>query len=378
MSKTTLICFANELSVREDGWAMLAPFGSFPGVATQPIAGGGVKRYDAVQVVDRESAVELVNEFNSFGGKIRRFLRGVPIFVGHPDMPGRSHLYPHKEPVGTTVELQVRDDGLWCKPCFTNDGLEYIDANQGLGFSARWSGNEAGEQDGKPVYRPASLKSIGLTQRPNLPVELINDDEPPGQPQDIMKEQVLAWLKGLGIELANDASNEQITSALTQVAERAGSAVTLANEKTILVQERDTARTEAETLRTQLGALSTERDAARTEFANERKDRIEKELDLAEQAGRITPAQRPEWASKLTANFTNEAPALAKLAPALKTQSQIGDVTQRKAELGNCQDFRAVVTHFTAAGKTKAEAVREAIVAAPELYNEYRRTGGEL
>lgn len=51
---------------------------------------------------------------------------------------------------------------------------------------------------------------------------------------------------------------------------------------------------------------------------------------------------------------------------------------RRPAELSNCHDFAAVVDHFVRLGKTKTEAVRAAIEAAPELYRNYRGTGGPV
>jgi hypothetical protein len=49
---------------------------------------------------------------------------------------------------------------------------------------------------------------------------------------------------------------------------------------------------------------------------------------------------------------------------------------RRPAELANCNSFAAAVAHFARLGKTKAEAVRAAINAAPDLYEDYQRTGG--
>lgn len=314
----TVVWFSNEVRLGDDGWAMLAPYGDHPGLAWITQAGEAPRQLPAVQRIDREAATEMVNNFHSLAGRVTRWLVGVPIYIGHPDSPGIGARWTDKGAKGTIAGLEARETGLFCRPVFSNEAMAFLESRAGIGFSGRWSAKPAGDIDGKPVFRPDVLKSAGLTDNPNLPVELLNQavDQ---QLDDHMKDQVLAWLKTLGIELANDATDAQLAEALGTVATRANAAVTLENEKTTLTTERD--------------SLKSERDAKATEFANERKRVVDLCLDKAILEGRLTTAERPAWASRLSVDFQNEAPALEKLAPKLKTQSQVGDVSQRKAGL---------------------------------------------
>ena len=64
------IAFFNDaFSVGDDGWGMVAPFGSWKGIGAENTE-GGVRRFKAVQRIDHESATELVNQFNSISGRI--------------------------------------------------------------------------------------------------------------------------------------------------------------------------------------------------------------------------------------------------------------------------------------------------------------------
>lgn len=384
MSGTTLICFGNErLTLQEDGWAMLAPFGDFPGVAVSPAADGTVTRSRAIQRVTAEYATELANELASVRGKVRRWLRGVPIYSGHPDMPGGSERWPDKRTLGTTHELQVRADGLYCRPVFTNDGADLIEQTSGLGMSARWTGEPVAEVDGVPVYRPAVLRSIGLTANPNLPVELLNEADPDAQPQppdDTMeKSSLLALLKPLGIELANDASDAQIETAIRTAGDRLAALPTLANERNTAQTERDAALARVTAAERQVASLTSERDAARTEFANERKLAAGLKLDAAVAAGRITTAQRSEWEPKLVADFANEAPKLDALKPVVKTATIIGiNAGSRRTEIANespAGRFRDLVKAERKTGMSKAEAIQRAIGKNPDLYVEFLNSG---
>ena len=68
-------------------------------------------------------------------------------------------------------------------------------------------------------------------------------------------------------------------------------------------------------------------------------------LEHALAAGRITAAQRPEWASRLgvEAEFTNEMEALRKVGPALKTRGITVEMGSRKVEIANAADRHEAV-----------------------------------
>jgi hypothetical protein len=246
------------------------------------------------------------------------------------------------------VDLQVRANGLYCKPVFTNEGSDLVETRQLRAFSAYWSASEIAPQAGQSlkIYRPDQLKSAGLTNHPNLPVQLLNERETtpnaamlspsPGgegrgegglqhnfnlhtkEPQpDIMNKQlILDFLATQGITLANEAADAQIAEALQQLGHR----VTLAE--------------------TTLAARSLELETLNAELANEREFHIDAVLDNAVIAGSITAAQRPEWAARLAADFTNESAALERLAPVLKTRALTLHLGARKAEIANATERR--------------------------------------
>ncbi len=313
----------------------------------------------------------------------------VPIYVGHPDVPGMEERWPDKMPVGTIADLEVRDNGLYARPAFSNEGMDLVESRKYRAFSARWFAAPVGEENGAKVYRPDELKIAGLTNHPNLPVELFNEwtagaaTGPAGNPaveaghtEDTMKrEHIIALLTKHGIAFANDATDEQLLAALD------ARIVSLANETT-------TAATRATELGNQLTArdqtivnLTRERDAARGEFGNERQAHIDSRIELALREGRIALAQRDEWKGKLAADFANTVTALAALKPELKTDSATGDLTGRNADMANSGDPKAAFANCVAkhrkAGMSGERAVRAAIAEAPQAYAEWRKAGGQ-
>ena len=61
---------------------------------------------------------------------------------------------------------------------FTNEGSELVETRKLRAFSAYWTAREIGEQTGPDgqrlkIFRPDTLKSAGLTNHPNLPVQLL-------------------------------------------------------------------------------------------------------------------------------------------------------------------------------------------------------------
>lgn len=301
-----VVTLPNELTLENDGWAMLAPYCDtrmqgtpenpeafrqrFPEV---PLDAQG--RVTVIQRVDRESATALANEFNSLTARVRRFFRGAPIYHGHPDVPGMQSRYPDASEHGLISRLEAREQGLYCLPIFNARGSDLLGTKPGLGFSAYWKGEPDSAEGGHLVYKPTRFLSAGLTSTPNLPVELLNT-----APEMELKKLIalLVALKAPGLALANDATEDQVTAAIEGLAPHLATSVTLANDKT---------------------TLTTERDQLRVQFENERKAHVGSLLGAAVADGRITEAERPTWEQRLGANFANESEALAKLTPKHKT-----------------------------------------------------------
>jgi hypothetical protein len=341
------LTFSNELNLESDGWGQLFPFGDFPGKAVIANANGTVTSFDAVQRLDRAAADQMVSNFYSIGNRIKRFIKGVTIFNGHPDMPDAGSKYPDKGEKGLVTELQTRDNGLYCKPAFNNAGEEVLKGAKKLFFSGRWSSDELAEESGKRVFRPDSLKSVGLTSRPNLPVEQVNE-----KPQQIPNmKPIIEWLRKQGVTIANDANEEQIASALASLEPKLTSAATLANEKATLSNEKQTLTGTITARDNTITQLTSERDTARTNFANERKSRIAGLLDGAVTDGRITAAERPQWETRLgnEATFANEAEALGKLEKKMKTASITLQMGERKIDISNESQRQEVLGDLIAA-----------------------------
>src|SRR5581483_4013597 len=141
-----MCAFTNEITLDNDGWAQLAPFGDYPGQAMLRQPDGSIAKYAAIQRLDRAAADSMVARFKSPWHRVKRYFTGCHIYIGHPDVPAFTNDYPDKTPKGMIVDLQARSDGLFCKPVFTNEGSELVEAKKLRAFSAYWSAREVGEQ----------------------------------------------------------------------------------------------------------------------------------------------------------------------------------------------------------------------------------------
>jgi hypothetical protein len=312
-SSAELVAFTNQIAIANDGWAQLAPFGDYPGQALLRGPDGVIRKFGAIQRLDRVAAELMTARFKSPWNRVKRYFTGCHIYAGHPDVPAFANEYPDKTPKGMIVDLQVRDDGLFCRPVFTNEGSELVETGKLRAFSAYWSAREIGEQagpGGRPlkIYRPDFLKSAGLTNHPNLPVQLLNEAQP-ANPSPVKKQIVIEFLAGQGITLAPESADEQIADALRQIGDRVATAETTLAARSL-------------------------------ELANERRFHLDTLLDHALAAGRITPAQRPEWAARLETDFVNASAALAQLAPVLKTRALTLNLGGRKAEIAGAGERR--------------------------------------
>lgn len=350
-----LVSFSNELVIGEDGWAQIAPFGDFPGMGLVPDGKGGWITKRAIQRVDKQAVEQMVEEHNRSRRGLKKFLNGRPIFNGHPDNPVTGWKYPDKTAKGVFANVAVRENGFYGEPILTDEGEELVATKKVRAFSSRWETDFVGEEmiNGKltPVFRPTRFLSAGMTDKPNLPVEMFNEQET-NQTQTMKKETVIAVLASLGIltakgtTFANDASDEDVSEGLKQLGEKAKTATTLASEKATFANEKAQLEGQIATLKTEKATAATERETARTQFANERAAHITDLLDGATQDGRVTAAERPTWENRLKneAQFANEAEALKKLTPKTKTASVTLQRGDRKVEISNSAERRDMVT----------------------------------
>lgn len=313
MKTETLIAFLNEVAIGPDGWAQIAPFGDFPGLAIVSDGHGRFTRERAVQRMDRTAVLQMVNEYQQTRKGLSRFLKSRPLYLGHPDVPGCEAQYPDKSPKGVFANLACRKDGFFGELLLTDEGEALVANRRYRALSGRWEAEYIGEENGVKIYRPTKFFSAGLTNNPNLPVQLLNE----AVPSPLMKDKIIALLKARGLSVAADPTDAQLEEGLDHLTNEAGQLATLANEKA------------------QLAAA----------FAAERSARIGALLDQALRDGRITLAERPDWEKRLgnEAAFANELAALAHATPVVKNASIALARGDCKAELSNVASRRELI-----------------------------------
>lgn len=353
-------------AVGEDGWAQLAPFGDFGGEVRVVHANGRVEGpKPAIQRMDRAAAEALVADFRRPWSRFLRWAKGLPIFHGHPDQPGKGHQYPDRGEKGVIADLQVRDDGLFARPVFNNEGRKLLESQPGLAFSARWNALPAGTTaDGTVIFRPSELLSAGLTTNPNLPVQAVNE-----APMDLAA--LIAALKRLGITIADDADLATITAAITAAAEQAeASKAQAANDRAALA----TTNAELANVRTQLTTTQGQVTTLRGELVNERAARATLLIDGAIREGRITEADRAGYVTQFANDFAAASTALAAAKPrtALPNQSRVGTETNLTASTATIADRQRkvmqLVNERTAKGETYDAAFNAVQRENPELF----------
>lgn len=324
-----------------DGWHVLSPFGEFP----SPDG-----RY--VQVFGRAQADAMVRSWNSIAGRFGRLMKNavhrrtasmsLPIYdappgAAHPDL---EPLREVKTPIiGEATELRSSNAGLegfvkWTEAARAGDrqpGPLYPSSNW-------W--HERADASGR-VY-PEHIESVTLTRTPNIrtvPAWTANSQKPVPSAQcsetshttlagiplahnqtantdPMNQEQLNALRKSLGLpETADPAACIQAATtanaALATLAERDAALNTANTTVTTLNTERDALRTQHGSLTTERDSLTTERDTlqtANTALAAEVATLRKGLLDLAQERGAITPAERESFETRLsTANTIADA-----------------------------------------------------------------------
>ncbi len=340
-------------SLTEDGWARV-PYGEWTHEK-------GLQRFG------RAEAEEIVGYFRNTWNRIKRAITGLPIYRGHPDLVDEAlkqrdalaneqdrraldlqiaeyrRRWPDRREYGSIADMEAREDALYLRPVLTPAGAALVN-EQGLKFfSPHWLGKQLGSgTDGKPIYGPAFLLSIGLTDRPNIAgTSLVNSAPGSGaQSNPQQKTTMPQWLIEL-LGLANEAPETQETKAKALVA-----ALLKRPEPTALANEQ-TARTTAES---QLSEVKGKLATAETSLANERtahaatiKARNEALVGAAIREGRITEAAKPVWLGRLERDFANESVALANEQSGIKTQPRTAQLGERKVNVTARDQFTALV-----------------------------------
>lgn len=278
-------------------WIKVSPFGEFPGtVPGRP------------QIFGKAEAQAMEREFESVRGKLGRLWRGVPIYIGHPDV--NREIWNDERRLGKVVELEVRADGLWAR-CEWNDlGNDNLKNGYWMFPSPRWDAPAGGAQ-----FKPVRLISIGLTNTPR-----IKDSEPVANADDAAEEIF-------------DENNQQKNEMNRKLMIEKLGLVPEATDEEILAKLDEIMKVNADAAEAEKNKLSDEAAKANSGTANEEAEKQKEELkkarcevanakvDLAIAEGKITAAERAVWVTRLSGDGREvEANALMNLKPSLNTK----------------------------------------------------------
>jgi len=290
--------FSNAIeAAAEEGWYKLAETGKFPHL-------GGM------QVVTERTLSNIVANYKSLLGKMGRRFLGVPIFIGHPDDPQMRGNTGHTDTkaYGWVQDLKVMSNELWVKPKWSEEGQKLISNAHYRFFSASWFANPLGAGN----FEPTRLRSIGLTNHPNIPGEALANEQ-----HHTMK--LPQWIKTLLAKLG--FSNEQIvalegesqTGAPTeaQILAKADAYILASNEATTLRGSNATLTADLATAKQQLKDSQTTATQHETAFANERRSHAKLLVASGIRDGKIPPTQSGDWETQFSNSFDTTVTKLA-------------------------------------------------------------------
>lgn len=132
--------------------SLFLPFGNFPHQA-------------GLQKVDRASGEILRANFATHPN--------IPIFAGHPDVPGRADTNPSAPALGWVQAIEVLADGISVAVKWNEAGRKAITNANYRFYSPNWLLRKV-----SGGIQPVRLLSIGLTNNPLIPVRAISNDKP--------------------------------------------------------------------------------------------------------------------------------------------------------------------------------------------------------
>jgi Mu-like prophage I protein len=300
---------AIDFSDESDGWFKISPYGEFRG--SHP----GKNQY-----VDKAAAEAMQAQFNSLLGKLGRAFRGVPIYHGHPDVD--LALWPDDKRMGKITQLEARADGLWGYAEWNSSGRENKAEGWWIYPSPRWDAPA-----GNSRFSPDRLISVGLTNTPR-----IQESEPifnshQTETNNTMDTALLRQKLGL----APEATDEEILAKIESL-----TASAKADEENAAAADQKQADELACSLAGKESEIITLRDAHNNSL-----------LDAAVLDGRLSLADRPVWAARLTgSNRAGEMNSLAALPPLLNSAAL--NLADRRADRKQGDDMREAVANSVA------------------------------
>jgi hypothetical protein len=380
----------NASELDDDGWALIAPFGEHPKtrVFTER---GRVREQKYIQVLDHESADQMMAKENSFFRTLRRALIGIPVYKGHGDLQDidpKAISHEAKIKIGVVDKIRKGARGIEAHFALDNEGADAVAEGCKLP-SALWLVMPITRPVGALVNaaspdaiwcRPFKLISVALTRYPNISgveslangnasVTLDSIAQAPAAkqtenqiPDDPMKQILIGWLAAQGVALANDATDQQVFDAFkTEMSTRNASIAALGNEKTSITEKVTALENEKSTLITKMAELTTALGNEQTARAGDRQTAAALAVDLAIQRGRKTVAER-EAAIVVLANSPDFAVASQALLAGKAVVKISGQDTESGKVLANEQT--ALQTEYNQALQAELIATGQNIVAA--------------
>lgn len=309
-------CVANEAGpTKADGWVMLSPYGKFDNA-------------QGMQEFNQQDALTIVNEFESLKNLPQRLL-GLPWYIGHPDHPRFTDKYKDTRAYGRIKQLDARADGLFANVKWSAAGRQLLEEEAFHGHSVNWRVKKSGS-----VHHPISLKSVGFTNEPQIPVAPAMANET--QTTNTMPKWLIDLLVAAGLMKA-DGTEDNAKSAIQTLIESAGK-----------LPASDKAKSDAEAMLANEKSLREKAEKAKTDaetaFANERKAHRDALLSQAEKDGRVKSADRSKWETDFANEFGTAATKLAATTVQMKTERTVpAYLAQRtapvKSKMNQVQDF---------------------------------------
>lgn len=315
-------------SLSQGDWVQLAPYGDWDNKL-------GMQRFQ------REDAEAIVSDFKSIGNVGSKVV-GLPWYIGHPDHPAFAQRHTDGKAYGRIKELDARDDGLYARVRWSPAGKELVNEQAFHGHSVNWRLARDGA-----VWRPRSLKSVGFTNEPNIPVVPVTAaNEKDTEMLDKMKK-----LFGMG----NDATEDDVMKKATNMCEdnkkMSANMEAMEKEKKAANEDKDKAEKEKESANARVieleaankklsedvtaanatqeshkatvERLEAGKKEAEANFANERKARVTGLINTGISDGRITGADKEQWEKEFANDFTGTVEKLAAANAKLPTGSQV-------------------------------------------------------
>lgn len=292
-----------------------------------------------LQIFDKAAAEEMHRAAN---GALAR-AAGIPIYAGHPDVPGRPDSNPAAPALGWIDDIEIGEDGARFRHRLNKRGTEAIENAEFRFYSPYWLLRKVAGG-----LQPVRLLSMGLTNQPRIPVPAIANDQEHTTTTDMTKEQLEA------IGLAEGATPEQITARLAELSKAA-------NDLTAEKARADKAEADLATATSDLTAANDRATKARELL-------VDSALDRAVLSGRLTEADKATRRAELLAveNDLDAQLSALETAEVKLPGAQTGDLTKARAAAAAENDA------------TARSVERQKLVTAELAAIENDKTGGRL